>query len=73
MKKGNKKAKNQPDMLYESTRESVDEEVKPKKTLTSDEFIAEKRKTEKGNTYFLKAKEAVDLDEVRIKQSFMNP
>ena len=57
------------------TRESDDESPvkKPTKVLTSEEFIAEKRKTEKGNTYFLKAKEAVDQDEIRIKQAFMNP
>ena len=74
MKKGGKK-KNKTDAKDSRRDYDSDEEKqsKPKKALTSDEFIAEKRKTEKGNTYYLKAKEAVDLDEIRIKQAFMNP
>jgi hypothetical protein len=32
-----------------------------------------KRLTEKGNTYFLKATEAVEQEEMRVKASFMNP
>jgi len=43
------------------------------KDMTSEEFIQFKRNTEKGNTFYLKAKEAIELEEQKIKKSFMNP
>ena len=53
------------------TAKKIQEPPKPK-VLTADEFLEEKRKTEKGNTYFVKATEAVELEEMRVKMSFMN-
>ena len=41
--------------------------------MTHEEFIAYKRSTEKGNTYFCKAKELNDEQEMIVRKSFMNP
>jgi len=36
-------------------------------------WFEQKRATEIGNTFYLKAKEAADVEELEVKQSYMNP
>lgn len=60
-------------MSGKKVKEATDASCPLKCTLTPDEFLNQKRMTEKGNTYFLKATEAVEVEEQRVKASFMNP
>ena len=41
--------------------------------MTNDEFIQYKRGTEKGHTYYLKAKDAVEQEAQKVRAAFMNP
>ena len=50
-----------------------DDDPVDEKPMSADEFLEMKRMTEKGNTYFLKATEAVEQEEIKVKQTFMNP
>ena len=51
----------------------LEREKAKKKLMTTDEFIQYKRATEKGNTYYLKAREFIDSENKRRIQNFMNP
>ena len=55
-------------------KKKKEKEDKPEPTVVDiNTFFEQKRATEIGNTYYLKAKEAQEQEELEIKQTFLNP
>ena len=56
-----------------NSKKSETEKVKKAtKDMTPDEYLQMKRETEKGNTFYLKAKEATTLEEDKVLKEYMN-
>ena len=50
----------------------ANKKVEEPKTVGTDQYFEQKRATEIGNTFYLKAKEHTETETMKIKRSYMN-
>ena len=73
VKKQNTVKKQNAQKVNEPKKVEAEKKKKSTKDMTPDEYLQMKRETEKGNTFYLKAKEATTLEEDKVLKEYMNP